>query len=108
MVAGEGFAQTRWLHLDPLFWEASAEFDGTWRDNDLGSSSQRQTDLGLRVKATGYSVDPRVLRNCDIDPQVYSGFAFGLGVDRVAMIRHGIPNIRWLFDNDERLLRQVR
>jgi phenylalanyl-tRNA synthetase alpha chain len=53
-------------------------------------------------------VDPRVLRNCGIDPRVYSGFAFGMGLDRVAMIRWGIPNIRLLFENDERLLRQVR
>lgn len=52
-------------------------------------------------------VDPRVLQNCGIDPAVYTGFAFGLGLDRVAMIRYGIPNIRTLFDNDERLLRQV-
>lgn len=52
-------------------------------------------------------VDPRVLAECGIDPDVYSGFAFGLGVDRVAMIRYGIPNIRMLFDNDERLLRQI-
>ena len=53
-------------------------------------------------------VDPRVLTNCNIDPRVYSGFAFGLGIDRVAMIRYGVPNIRLLFENDERLLRQVR
>jgi phenylalanyl-tRNA synthetase alpha chain len=53
-------------------------------------------------------VDPRVLANCKIDPDVYTGFAFGLGLDRVAMIRYGIPNIRVLFENDERLLRQVR
>ncbi|MDX1501502.1 MAG: phenylalanine--tRNA ligase subunit alpha, partial [Thermoanaerobaculia bacterium] len=53
-------------------------------------------------------VDPRVLRECGIDPEVYSGYAFGLGVDRVAMIRYGIPNIRLLFDNDQRLLRQLR
>jgi len=52
-------------------------------------------------------VDPRVLSGCGIDPKIYSGFAFGLGIDRVAMIRYGIPNIRQLFDNDERLLRQV-
>jgi phenylalanyl-tRNA synthetase alpha chain len=52
-------------------------------------------------------VDPRVLEGCDIDPRIYSGFAFGLGVDRVAMIRYGIPNIRLLFDNDQRLLRQI-
>ena len=53
-------------------------------------------------------VDPRVLAGCGIDPDRYSGFAFGMGVDRVAMNRYGIPNIRTLFDNDERLLRQVR
>jgi len=53
-------------------------------------------------------VDPRVLENCGIDPDRYSGFAFGLGLDRVAMNQWGIPNIRSLFDSDERLLRQVR
>ncbi len=53
-------------------------------------------------------VDPRVLRNCGIDPAVYSGFAFGMGVDRVAMNRYGFGNIRTFFENDERLLRQVR
>lgn len=53
-------------------------------------------------------VDPRVLAHCGIDPAVYSGFAFGLGIDRVAMIRYGIPNIRILFENDQRLLGQVR
>jgi phenylalanyl-tRNA synthetase alpha chain len=53
-------------------------------------------------------VDPRVLAEQGIDPDVYSGYAFGLGIDRVAMIKYGIPNIRLLFDNDERLLRQVK
>jgi phenylalanyl-tRNA synthetase alpha chain len=53
-------------------------------------------------------IDPRVLAGAGIDPERYSGFAFGMGVDRVAMARYGIPNIRLLFDNDERLLRQVR
>ncbi len=52
-------------------------------------------------------VDPRVLAEQSIDPDVYSGYAFGMGTDRVAMIKYGIPNIRQLFDNDERLLRQV-
>lgn len=61
----------------------------------------------LEILGSGM-VDPRVLAACGIDPARYSGFAFGLGLDRVAMIRYGIPNIRALFDNDERLLRQVR
>ena len=53
-------------------------------------------------------VDPRVLEGCDIDPDRYSGFAFGIGLDRVAMNQWGLPNIRSLFESDERLLRQVR
>ena len=53
-------------------------------------------------------IDPRVLVACEIDPEIYTGFAFGMGVDRVAMIRYGISNIRLLFENDARVLRQVR
>jgi phenylalanyl-tRNA synthetase alpha chain len=53
-------------------------------------------------------VDPRVLQKCGVDPERYSGWAFGMGIDRVAMIRFGLPNIRALFDNDLRLLRQIR
>ena len=52
-------------------------------------------------------VDPRVLENCGLDPSEVSGFAFGGGIDRVAMARYGLPDIRMLFENDERLLRQV-
>jgi phenylalanyl-tRNA synthetase alpha chain len=53
-------------------------------------------------------VDPRVLEGCGIDPDRYSGFAFGIGLDRVAMNQWRLPNIRSLFESDERLLRQVR
>jgi len=51
-------------------------------------------------------VHPKVLENCNIDPEVYSGFAFGLGVERVAMTVYGIKDIRQFFENDIRLLRQ--
>lgn len=51
-------------------------------------------------------VHPDVLRHCDLDPTIYSGFAFGLGVERVAMLRYGIPDIRVLFENDPRFLAQ--
>jgi phenylalanyl-tRNA synthetase alpha chain len=51
-------------------------------------------------------VHPDVLRHCDLDPEIYSGFAFGLGVERVAMLRYGIPDIRLLFENDPRFLSQ--
>ena len=51
-------------------------------------------------------IHTQVLRNCDIDTNDWSGFAFGLGIDRVAMIKFGMPNIRTLFENDLRVLRQ--
>ncbi len=51
-------------------------------------------------------VHPQVLRNVGIDPEEWSGFAFGMGIDRVAMLKFGIPNIRVLFENDLRVLHQ--
>jgi phenylalanyl-tRNA synthetase alpha chain len=51
-------------------------------------------------------IHPAVFRHCGIDPERYRGFAFGLGIDRVAMLRYGIPNIRLLFENDPRFLAQ--
>jgi len=51
-------------------------------------------------------VDPNVLRNVGYDPEKVSGFAFGLGLERIAMLRHGIPDIRMFWENDLRFLRQ--
>ncbi len=51
-------------------------------------------------------IHPEVFRHCGIDPERYTGFAFGLGIDRLAMLRYGIPNIRHLFENDPRFLEQ--
>jgi phenylalanyl-tRNA synthetase alpha chain len=51
-------------------------------------------------------VDPNVLRNVGYDPEEVSGFAFGLGLERIAMLRHGVPDLRMLWDNDLRFLRQ--
>lgn len=53
-------------------------------------------------------VNPVVLDNCGIDSTVYSGIAFGLGVDRIAMIKYGIPDIRSLYENDVRFLRKYK
>ena len=53
-------------------------------------------------------VNRRVLENCGIDPDVYSGFAFGAGLERIAMLKYGIPDIRYFFDNDIRFLKQFR
>ncbi|RRG82115.1 phenylalanine--tRNA ligase subunit alpha, partial [Clostridioides difficile] len=51
-------------------------------------------------------VHPNVLRNCGIDPEVYSGFAFGVGVERLAMLKYEIDDIRLLFENYMRFLNQ--
>lgn len=51
-------------------------------------------------------VHPQVLRNCGIDPEVYSGFAFGFGVDRMVMLKYGIDDIRLLYESDMRFLNQ--
>jgi phenylalanyl-tRNA synthetase alpha chain len=51
-------------------------------------------------------VHPRVLQGVAIDPEEYTGFAFGLGMDRVVMLKYGFPDLRLLFEGDERFLRQ--
>lgn len=51
-------------------------------------------------------VHPQVLRNCGIDPEVYSGFAFGFGIDRMVMLKYGIDDIRLLYESDIRFLNQ--
>jgi len=71
-------------------------------------------DPGCRVCAgTGWKeilgsgmVDPQVLKNVNIDPETYSGWAFGLGIDRTAMFAFGIPEMRYFYENDLRFLRQ--
>jgi phenylalanyl-tRNA synthetase alpha chain len=69
---------------------------------------------GCRVcKQTGWlevmgcgMVHPNVLTNCKIDTEQYSGYAFGLGVERLAMLRYGVNDLRLFFDNDLRFLEQ--
>lgn len=79
------------------FTEPSAEVDmkmkikGEWRWVELGGCGM---------------VDPAVLESVKINPEQFTGFAFGLGVERIAMRRHGISDIRLLFENDLRFLRQ--
>ena len=56
----------------------------------------------------GGVVNRRVLENCNIDPDVYSGFAFGIGIERIAMLKYGINNMGLLFENDLRFLKQFQ
>ena len=80
------------------FTEPSAEVDIAWQQPD---GSMRW----LEVLGCGM-VHPNVLRNVGIDPERYTGFAFGLGVERFAMLRYGVDDLRSFFDNDVRFLRQ--
>jgi len=104
------FSSTTKIRLRPSYFpftEPSCEVDITCQICG-GSGCPTCSGSGWMEILGAGMVDPRVLENCDIDPDRYSGFAFGLGVDRVAMNKWGIPNIRSLFESDERLLRQVR
>ena len=80
------------------FVEPGAEVDIAWQQPD---GSVRW----LEVLGCGM-VHPDVLRNCGIDPERYTGFAFGLGVERFAMLRYGVNDLRAFFENDVRFLRQ--
>ncbi len=94
------FGEEAEVRMRPSFFpftEPSAEVDmkmrikGRWQWVELGG-------CGL--------VDPNVLAAVGLDPEEWSGFAFGLGVERIAMRKYGITDIRWLFENDARFLRQ--
>jgi len=69
-----------------------------------GCSTCKQTGW-IEMGGSGL-VDPNVLRNVGYDPEEVSGFAFGLGLERIAMLRHGVPDIRMFLENDLRFLRQ--
>ena len=90
--------QTRFRPSFFPFTEPSAEFDILFHYAD---GSSRWIELG----GCGM-VDPNVLQTVNLDPEIYSGFAFGLGIERMAMRRHGIEDIRSLYENDLRFLRQ--
>ncbi|MEL6122599.1 MAG: phenylalanine--tRNA ligase subunit alpha [Bacteroidota bacterium] len=87
------------------FTEPSAEMD-VWLGTETETARKLTKGTGwLEVLGCGM-VDPNVLENCGIDPLEYSGFAFGIGIERSAMQKYGISDIRLLFENDVRFLRQ--
>ncbi len=78
------------------FTEPSAEMDVTWGD-----------DRWIEVLGCGM-VHPNVLEAAGVDPERYTGYAFGMGVERLAMLRYGVTDLRTFFENDLRFLRQFR
>ena len=85
------------------FTEPSAEVDiGCSREGGglkIGAGGEWLEILGSGM------VHPKVLANCGVDPGVYQGFAFGMGIERIAMLKYGIPDLRTFFDSDLRWLR---
>jgi phenylalanyl-tRNA synthetase alpha chain len=89
------------------FTEPSAEVDIYW-------GLETETDYRI-TKGTGWleimgcgMVDPNVLSNCGIDSEKYSGYAFGMGIERIAMLLYQISDIRMFFENDVRFLKQFK
>ena len=89
------------------FTEPSAEVDIYW-------GLETETDYRI-TKGTGWleimgcgMVDPNVLKNCGIDPLEYTGFAFGMGIERIAMLLYQIGDIRMFYENDIRFLKQFK
>ncbi len=88
------------------FTEPSAEVDVSCTVcRGAGCPSCHFTGWSMELLGCGM-VHPNVLSMCGIDPTEYSGFAFGMGIDRITMVKHGIPNIRLLYENDQRFLDQ--
>ena len=87
------------------FTEPSAEMDCTCSSCN-GSGCHICKDTGwIEILGSGM-VHPNVLANCGIDPEIYSGFAFGMGLDRIALLKYDISDLRLMFENDKRFLMQ--
>ncbi|HAQ40278.1 MAG TPA: phenylalanine--tRNA ligase subunit alpha [Clostridiales bacterium] len=98
--------KTRFRPHNFPFTEPSAEVDVSCPIcMGKGCTSCHGTGWSMELLGCGM-VHPNVLRKCGIDPEIYSGYAFGMGIDRVTMVKYGIPNIRLLFENDVRFLKQ--
>lgn len=98
------------IRLRPSFFpftEPSAEMDVYYGLADETAHRITKGTGWLEILGCGM-VDPAVLVNCGIDPQKYSGFAFGMGIERQVLLKYNVPDIRMLFENDVRFLRQFR
>ena len=108
--AREMFGADTRIRLRPSYFpftEPSAEMDVTCSIcKGKGCNVCKQTGW-LEILGCGM-VDPNVLTNCKIDPDRYSGFAFGMGIERIAMLRYGIHDLRLFSENDVRFLKQFR
>jgi len=104
-MMGDGVTVRFRPHFFP-FTEPSVEVDFTCHVcKGKGCNVCKQSGW-IEVAGAGM-VDPRVFKHVGYDPEKVSGYAFGFGVERIAMIKYGIPDIRWLYENDIRFLSQL-
>lgn len=107
-IASHLFGENTKVRFRPSFFpftEPSVEVDLTCsKCGGKGCSLCKGTGW-IEVLGAGM-VNPQVLENCGIDSSKYSGYAFGMGLERIAMIKYGIPDIRLFFENDQRFLKQ--
>ncbi len=98
--------ETRFRPHNFPFTEPSAEVDVSCLFcKGKGCEACNYTGWSMELLGCGM-VHPKVLKNCGIDPKIYSGYAFGMGIDRITMVKHKINDIRLLFENDIRFLKQ--
>jgi phenylalanyl-tRNA synthetase alpha chain len=105
--AKELFGEETKIRLRPSFFpftEPSGEMDVSCRCRGEGCRLCKYTGW-LEVLGCGM-VDPNVLKDCNIDPEKYTGFAFGMGIERIALLKYDIKDIRLYFENDVRFLNQ--
>ncbi len=106
--AKEMFGEQTKIRLRPSYFpftEPSAEVDIYWGLNNESDYRITKGTGWLEVLGCGM-VDPNVLKNCGIDPKKYSGYAFGMGVERITMLKYGVTDLRLFFENDVRFLKQ--
>jgi phenylalanyl-tRNA synthetase alpha chain len=118
-VSFSDLKQTLYYFVSQFFGEREIRFRPSYfpftepsAEMDIYLGTETEQDYRL-TKGTGWleilgcgMVDPNVLINCKIDPEKYSGFAFGMGIDRITMLKYGIKDIRQMFENDIRFLEQ--
>ena len=106
--AKEMFGEKTKIRLRPSYFpftEPSAEVDVSCNIcNNKGCNVCKYTGY-LEILGCGM-VDPNVLENCGIDSKKYSGYAFGMGIERIAMLKYGVKDLRLFFENDVRFLKQ--
>ena len=104
----EMFGDKTKIRLRPSYFpftEPSAELDIYWGINSESDYKITKGTGWLEILGCGM-VDPNVLENCGINSKKYSGYAFGMGIERIAMLKYGIKDLRLFFENDIRFLKQ--